>query len=70
MGDIVATSTDDIIELIKTRQLGCVYILVHPERWSSNLIGWAADLILDTGVNLAKRMLILNKGLHEVSGNY
>ena len=37
----------------------------------NNLIGWITDLVLDTGVNLAKRMLILNKGkLHEVSGNY
>jgi len=57
----VATSTNDIMKLFNNGQLNYAYLLVHPERWSNNLIGWAADSVLDTGVNLAKGMLILRK---------
>lgn len=64
----IVASTDDVIELIKKRQLGCAYLLVHPERWSNNLIGWITDLVLDTGVNLAKRMLKL-RGRSKIRGS-
>lgn len=57
----VIISTDDIIGLLKNGKLNCVYLLVHPERWSNNLIGWITDSVLDTGVNLAKRMLTVVK---------
>ncbi|MCD6599819.1 MAG: hypothetical protein J7L19_04550 [Dehalococcoidia bacterium] len=61
-GSPMVTSTDDIIELIKKEQLRHAYLLVHPERWSNSLIGWITDLVMDTAVNLAKRILMLRKG--------
>ncbi|MHB8104698.1 MAG: glycosyltransferase family 2 protein [Dehalococcoidales bacterium] len=61
VGILAVTSTDSLIELIKSDVIGPVYILVHPERWSDNLIGWITDLVADTGVNLAKRILELRK---------
>ncbi len=60
-GSSTVTSTDNIIELLNKEQLGPVYLLVHPERWSNNLIAWIADLALDTGVNLAKQTLKLRR---------
>ncbi len=58
---VVATTTDDVIGLIKKGQLGCAYLLMHPERWSSNNVDWIKELLRDTGVNLAKRILLLRK---------
>lgn len=57
----MVTSTDDIIGLLKNGQLGRAYLLVHPERWSNSLGGWITDLMLDTGANLAKQVLMLRK---------
>ena len=57
----VVTSTDGIIELIKNGQLGHAYLLVHPERWSDNIVDWTVGLLWDTGVNMTKRILSLRK---------
>jgi len=60
-GDIVVSSTDDVIDLVKKGQIGSIYILMHPERWSNNLISWITDLMVDIRANLVKRILDLLK---------
>lgn len=37
---VFAETTDELIELIEKRELNNFYILVHPERWPSSLLGW------------------------------
>ncbi len=58
---LTAASTNDIIELLKKGQLDRACLLVHPERWSGNIFDWTGQLLLDTAVNLAKRLLRLRK---------
>ena len=53
---VIVDSTNDCIDLIKRSEINALYILVHPERWSDNLVDWISYFILDTGVNLAKRL--------------
>jgi hypothetical protein len=52
----IVDSTDDCIALIKRSEINALYLLVHPERWSYNMIDWTTYFILDTGVTLAKRI--------------
>ena len=58
---VIVNSTDDCINLIKRSEPNAVYLLVHPERWSDNMVDWPAYFILDTGVNLAKRIRIFRR---------
>ncbi len=50
------TTTNDVISLIKSRKFPRIYITVHPERWSHNLISWTADQTRDTGMNIVKQV--------------
>jgi len=50
--------TDDLIELIESKKLNNLYILTHPERWSSNILSWSAYYSMDLGVNFGKNILI------------
>jgi hypothetical protein len=56
-----ASSTNDIIGLIKSGKLGPAYLLTHPERWSDSLGGWIINLSLDAGVNFCKDVLALTR---------
>ena len=47
-------TTDDVIKFIEKHEYSRIYIVVHPERWSHNLIVWAIDQARDTGINTAK----------------
>jgi hypothetical protein len=49
-------TTDDLIGFVESLKSPQIYITVHPERWSHNLIGWFADLSRDTGTNAVKRI--------------
>jgi glycosyltransferase involved in cell wall biosynthesis len=55
--NVTATSTNDVIGLIKNGQIHDIYVVSHPERWSCGLFGWARILIRDTAVNFVKRII-------------
>lgn len=50
-------TTDDIVSLIKKRELQNLYLLVHPERWSLNALDWGLYWGMDMIVNVAKKVL-------------
>lgn len=66
---VIVETTDDLIKLINSRELSNLYILTHPERWSSSIVSWSAYYSMDLGVNLGKNILIQYGGrknrLHE-----
>lgn len=43
-------TTDDLINLIKSRKFDKICILTHPERWSKNLFEWIGFFIFDKGI--------------------
>ncbi len=55
----LADKTDDIIEVIKSNKIDHLYILTHPERWSSNIAEWSLYYSVDHTVNLGKKMLMM-----------
>ncbi|WP_440945516.1 polysaccharide deacetylase family protein [Methanosarcina sp. T3] len=55
---VFAETTDELIELIEKKELNNFYILVHPERWPSSLLGWGLYYSTDMSVNLGKKILI------------
>jgi len=68
---VVITSTDNVIDLIKKGQLEQVYLLVHPDRWSDNLLRWSADLMKDMARNTAKRLFGLRRQeLQDINDEY
>lgn len=55
----VANTTDDLIELVERNEFNNFYILAHPERWASSVLGWSIYYSTDLAVNLGKKVLIL-----------
>jgi peptidoglycan/xylan/chitin deacetylase (PgdA/CDA1 family) len=55
---VFAKSTDDLIELIKSKEFNNFYILTHPERWSSSALGWGLYYSVDLAVNSGKKILM------------
>lgn len=55
---IIANSTNDLMEIIESEIIDRIYILSHPERWSSNFQTWAIDYIQDSAINIAKKAII------------
>lgn len=56
------SSTLDFIALIKENKLpDKIMITIHPQRWSSNIIEWYFELILQKMKNIIKRILVLIK---------
>lgn len=49
--------TDELISLVKKQELKNVYILVHPERWSSNITEWFFDYGRDIVFNIGRRVI-------------
>jgi len=50
-----ADTTDDLIELIKSKKLDNLYLLTHPERWSLNNYLWLYFYLFDFTINLGKK---------------
>lgn len=50
-----ADTTDDLIELIKSKKLDNLYLLTHPERWSLNNYRWLYFYLFDFTINLGKK---------------
>jgi len=51
-------TTDELINLIKSDVISQFYILVHPERWALDNIGWVSGYIMDLAVNAGKKFII------------
>lgn len=63
--NIQLNTTDSLIKLIESKELNNLYILVHPERWSSNLVEWSLYYSADQLVNIGKSMLIQYNNVNE-----
>ena len=50
-------TTDDLIALVKSKNVENIYISIHPERWAYNGFGWLYSYMLDIAFNLGKRIL-------------
>lgn len=57
-----AETTNDLISLIERQELNNYYILTHPERWPSTLIGWGLHYSVDLATNFGKKILIRRSG--------
>ena len=56
---LVYHSTDDIIKAANNGTLPRkIMITTHPQRWTDNPMGWAKELILQSGKNIVKRLII------------
>ncbi len=56
LGDKPET-TDDLIDIISSEKYSPIYLTTHPERWSSNSIGFFQGFIQDFIFNLGKSVL-------------
>jgi len=54
---IKTDGTNELIRLIKNKQLKRFYILTHPCRWNDNLFAWIKELIWQNIKNMGKRLL-------------
>ena len=52
-----ARTTDELLDLISTRQLKTVCIQTHPERWNSRAVGQFRSVLFDWSANCAKRVI-------------
>ena len=70
---VFAETTDDLIKLIENKELNNLYILTHPERWPSSVVGWSLHYSTDLSVNFGKKILMKrrgkNPGIHVRSNN-
>lgn len=66
---VFANTTDDLIELIKSNQFNNFYILAHPERWSSSILGWGIYYSTDLAVNFGKKILMICGGKNLITQN-
>jgi hypothetical protein len=51
-------TTSQLIDLIESKKLNNLYILTHPERWSSSILDWSLYFGMDFAVNFVKKGLI------------
>jgi hypothetical protein len=54
-------STDDLINWMQHTAGKNLYLTVHPERWSANVVEWIVWSFLDFGMNVGKVFLRRNK---------
>lgn len=52
-----AHKTDDLIELVKNRDIPYINILVHPANWNDNIFTWTKWVLLQKFRNMLKRMV-------------
>ena len=55
--DITMNYTEDLIRLARIGNINKLYILVHPERWSSNNADWICVYLKDYAFNFGKKLL-------------
>lgn len=56
--EISVETTSELIDLIESKKLNNLYILSHPERWSSSMIDWSLYFGMDFAVNFVKKGLM------------
>jgi len=56
--NVTADTTNDLIGLVKDDNLDNLYILIHPERWSLNVLDWGLYFGVDMTVNIGKEIII------------
>ena len=54
---IGVNTTDELIRLIKSERVKRLYILAHPERWTSNKNEWIFNYMKDYVFNVGKKVL-------------
>jgi hypothetical protein len=52
------SSTDDVIQLIRSQKIPQVCLLVHPNRWCDDFSGWAKELLFQNVKNFGKAGII------------
>lgn len=50
-------STDDLIALVKSKNIENIYISIHPERWASSNLEWIWCYLKDVAFNIGKGFL-------------
>ena len=50
-------TTDELIDLIKSKKVDKLYLSIHPERWTSSRIEWIQCYLRDMAFNIGKRFL-------------
>lgn len=55
---IFAATTDDLIKLIKSKEISNFYISTHPDRWNSNIANWSLFWLYDFVLNSGKKVLM------------
>jgi hypothetical protein len=50
-------TTDHLIKLIENSEISNFYIILHPERWKSNVVNWSLYWLQDTVFNSGKKVL-------------
>jgi hypothetical protein len=53
------SSTDDVIQLVKSEQIPKICLLVHPNRWCEDYNGWTKELVLQNVKNIGKAAIVL-----------
>lgn len=51
-------STDDVISMIKSNQIGTICTLIHPNRWCNGIYGWTKELLMQNIKNVGKAGII------------
>lgn len=54
----IVDTTDDMIDMIKGDKINKLYILTHPERWSSGNVEWSFNYAKDSVFNTGKKILL------------
>lgn len=57
-GNFSVNTTSELINLVESKKLNNLYILSHPERWSSSIFDWSLYFGIDFAVNFVKKGLI------------
>ncbi len=52
-------TTDDVIELIRSREFTQICILAHPNRWCDGMAGWTKELVMQNLKNVGKAGIII-----------
>ncbi|HDS45298.1 MAG TPA: hypothetical protein ENN68_04270 [Methanomicrobia archaeon] len=58
---LVVNATDDLIEVIKGNHASHLYILAHPERWTTTKKEWILSSAVDLSVNIGKKFLFTRR---------